>query len=473
MNATSYSRLSYVAIKVETTENTAVTPDTFVPFMSEDIVTEYQPTPAMPVSANRTKNLRPVKVAIPAPTGNISLLLEPRTIGHFLRGIFGTVTSGRYAAISGVTGTFQVGETITGGSSSATATVIAVSDQANYLLIGTPTGTFTDGETITGGTSSASATLAQVDTSVYGHEFKAPQSSLPTFTVEFGYANEAIRYTGVRFNALNSVGQSDNIVTAENGVIARGEFKHAKVTAITTSGAGSKTITVDQTTGLVAGDSVKVWREGTGFLDFSAASVKTHTIDSITSETAFVVTNLETSLAVGDRIVIAPQTPSYSISNEFFWIGGSVAKVAATADALIAASATCIEDFELNLTNEIEPRHCATGINFINRFPSNNYLKGIEAGGRINKTYGDINLLTKLRDNTAQAIGIKHTGGEIGTTGQYYSLDWVWPNVQYNNFNPSISEDALLEQEVEFTGFYSSSDGYLAKAVLVNDVTSY
>lgn len=463
----SYARTAYMALKVETTENTAVKPNVFIPLMSEDITTEWGATAAMPVSANRAKNLRAIKTAIAAPTGTINLLAEPTIMGYFLRGVFGSVTSGRWFPISSVTGTFTVGETVTGGTSSATATVLAVSAEGDYLIVGAPTGTFTAaGETITGGTSSATATLGVNASTVYGHEFKAPQSSLPTFTVEFGFDNEAYRYTGVRFNALNSIAQADNIVTAAIGFMARAEFKHARVTAVTTAGS-TKTISVDQTTGLVATDSIKIFRPSTG------AFVESNTISSITNEGAFVVGTLANNTAVGDLIVLAPQTPSYSIDKEFSWIGGSVARIADSIDSSISASAESIEDFELSLTNELESRHAATGTNVVNRFPAKNFLKGIEGSGSLTKTYIDQSFLDRLRNSTLTAIRITHTGSQISSTGVYHTLEWRVPSVVFGAFNPAISEDDLLNEEMPFDMYYSSSDGYIGKAILVNSTSSY
>jgi len=463
----SYSRTAYMALKVEVTENTAVKPNVFIPLMSEDINTEWGATPAMPVSANRAKNLRAIKTAIAAPTGTINLLAEPTIMGYFLRGVFGAVTSGRWFPISSVTGTFTVGETVTGGTSSATATVLAVSAEGDYLLMSAPSGTFTAaGEAITGGSSSATATLGVNASTVYGHEFKAPQSSLPTFTVEFGFDNEAYRYTGVRFNSLNSIAQSDNIVTAAIGFMARAEFKHARVTAITTAGS-TKTISVDQTTGLVAADSIKIFRPSTG------AFVESNTVASITNEGAFVVATLSNNTAVGDLIVLAPQTPSYSVDKEFSWIGGSVARIGDTILATISASAESIEDFELSMTNELESRHAATGTNVINRFPAKNFLKGIEGNGSLTKTYIDQTFLDRLRNSTQTAVRITHTGQQIASTGVYATLEWRVPAVVFGAFNPSLSEDDLLNQEMPFDMYYSSTYGYIGKAVLVNATTSY
>ena len=53
-------------------------------------------------------------------------------------------------------GTFQVGETITGGTSSATGVLFSVT--SSEMVIHTVSGTFQTAETLTGGTSSATAT---------------------------------------------------------------------------------------------------------------------------------------------------------------------------------------------------------------------------------------------------------------------------------------------------------------------------
>lgn len=74
----------------------------------------------------------------------------------------GTVVAGliTYSSVSG--GPFTAGETITGGTSSATAVVIE-DDATDELQVRTISGTFQAAETITGGTSSATATLDSID----------------------------------------------------------------------------------------------------------------------------------------------------------------------------------------------------------------------------------------------------------------------------------------------------------------------
>ena len=62
----------------------------------------------------------------------------------------------------GVASSFAVGETITGSSSGATATIESKDDSANKLTIIVPTTAFTSGETVTGGTTGASSAISAI-----------------------------------------------------------------------------------------------------------------------------------------------------------------------------------------------------------------------------------------------------------------------------------------------------------------------
>ena len=66
---------------------------------------------------------------------------------------------GTITATVGASGSLSVGETITGGTSAVTASIITKPTSATVTLT-VPSGTFTSGETITGGTSGASTTIS-------------------------------------------------------------------------------------------------------------------------------------------------------------------------------------------------------------------------------------------------------------------------------------------------------------------------
>tara|TARA_R110002020_G_scaffold114528_1_gene263322 strand:+ start:38 stop:946 length:909 start_codon:yes stop_codon:yes gene_type:complete len=62
-------------------------------------------------------------------------------------------------SVGSVSGTFSAGETVTGGTSAATASITSVVS-ASSLAVTIPSGTFAASETITGGTSAATATVS-------------------------------------------------------------------------------------------------------------------------------------------------------------------------------------------------------------------------------------------------------------------------------------------------------------------------
>lgn len=92
MSANPFSRLGYVAIGLETTAGTPVVPSTYVELISEDIKADYGRQSVTGISGKRDAKLRSVddKVSV---TGNLVIIVEPNTAGHFLRGCLGAPTT--------------------------------------------------------------------------------------------------------------------------------------------------------------------------------------------------------------------------------------------------------------------------------------------------------------------------------------------------------------------------------------------
>jgi len=449
-----YTRRATASLKKETTNNVAVTPDTFFPLNEEDIAVKYSYSPSMRVAGNRAKMIDAITQKIPAPAGSITLNIEPNTFGHFLNALAGGVTTGRYIDIGTIVGTFVVGETVTGGTSSQTAVVNFVGK--DYLLIATPSGALTDGETLTGGTSAATCVLGNYEATVYGHAKKLPSEMATSYTLQFNYTESAIRYVGVRFTGIDAVAQSDNILTAGVKMMAQSCFRTAKVTAITSSGAGAKTINVDQTQGLVASDSIKVYRPSTDtFLDFVSAGVKTHTITSITNDLAFVVTNLETALAVGDLIMLAPQTATYSLAKEFPWVGGSNMYFG---DAIGSVASINCENFSFVIDNE---------------FVGKQFQKGIAANGSFELYYTNEKFLDYARRNAVSALKLVALGAVIGSTTVKNRFEIAFPQIQLGDWDTNVTVDEIIGQTIPFEAFYDSTEANICTFLLVNNVTSY
>jgi len=464
-----YTRRATASLKKETTNNVAVTPDTFFPLNEEDIAVKYSYSPSMRVAGNRAKMIDAITQKIPAPAGSITLNIEPNTFGHFLNALAGGVTTGRYVDISSIVGTFVAGETVTGGTSTNTAVVNFVGK--DYLLLATPSGALTDGETLTGGTSGATATLGNYEATVYGHAKKLPSEMATSYTLQFNYTESAIRYVGVRFTGIDAVAQSDNILTAGVKMMAQSCFRTAQVKAITTAGAGAKTITVDQTQGLVVSDSIKVYRPSTdAFLDFVSAGVKTHTVASIPTDLTFTVTNLETALAVGDLIMLAPQTATYSLAKEFPWVGGSNMYFG---DAIGSVASINCENFSFVIDNEFEERHAALGDDYEDRYPSALLQKGIAANGSFELYYTNEKFLDYARRNAVSALKLVALGAVIGSTTVKNRFEIAFPQIQLGDWDTNVTVDEIIGQTIPFEAFYDSTEANICTFLLVNNVTSY
>jgi len=463
-----YTRRATASLIKEVTNNVALTPTTFFEFTSESIAVDYAYTPLSSVAGNRAMNLGVVCNKIPAPVGAIDMYLEPKTLGHFFKGMMG-VTSGVYFKMSSVAN-FAVGDTLTNGSTGS-GTVTAVIAHQKVLLASGVTGDFAAADTVTNG-ATGTGTLSTFDDSVYGHYGKVPAESTASYTVQFNYVDSAIRYMGVRFTGTDQISQSDNVMTSSMTMMAQGQFRHAYVTEITTAGAGAKSISVDQVFGLVAADSIKVYRPSTDtYLDFSAATVKTHTIGAVDEPNNEIdITNLETALAVGDLIVLAPQTATYVTTNPFCWKGGNTVTIGDDGSSLASAK---VEELGITIASEFEERHAANGNEFKDRFPSDLLQKGVMASGSFSGYYEDETFYSKLRKNTAQAIKFNMQGGEIGSTDLYYGLDVLYPEMQFDMYNTNLTTDDILGEEIPFTAIYNSTLASLLEVLLINDIASY
>ncbi len=82
--------------------------------------------------------------------------------GHSETGDLYTVVGEQYIAYESLTNTFTAGNTVTGGTSGATATIVSDHGSANLVITGI-VGTFEVGETITEGTASADISTGGIE----------------------------------------------------------------------------------------------------------------------------------------------------------------------------------------------------------------------------------------------------------------------------------------------------------------------
>ena len=368
-----------------------------------------------------------------------------------------------------------VGDTITGGSSSKTATVNFINVNEGYLLATSPSGAFTVNEKITG-TGGGVMTMINMATTVYGHVATLPQNSLTTYSLQINYQNAAIRYCGTRYLALDPVNQANNVMSATIKCMSQSQFRHAAITTGTAGAGGTQVLPCDQTQGLVVGDIVKVFRPSTGlFIDLNGAGIKTNTITAIVPGVSISMTVLTTTTAIGDLIVLAPQTPTYTTGQELAWIGSSLGQLATSVGNGISSNFanSVMEDFSLSVEHDFEARWQANGQGINARFPAALIQKGLSAKGSFTCYYQDETFYALLRANTAQAFRIKAVGANIGVTTIPFEVRFTFPQVIFMPFQTNVTNDKVVEQTIPFQVYTDATQGYYARVLLVTTTSSF
>lgn len=112
---------------------------------------------------------------------NLKGIARDQYFGHILLAAMGTTYPCLKMTKSGGSGSFAVGENVTGGTSSAVGVIRRI--DGNILYVSITSGTFQTGELITGGTSSATGTIA-FDSTLRTHLFsRKNDNNHPSYTI--------------------------------------------------------------------------------------------------------------------------------------------------------------------------------------------------------------------------------------------------------------------------------------------------
>lgn len=91
-DATTYSKLAHLVFSKESPAAAAAYPTIFAELLSESLTNNWDFTASNTVRGNRSKNLRAIKNRVGPFSGNLTVLVEPKTIGYFLTGVMGEAT---------------------------------------------------------------------------------------------------------------------------------------------------------------------------------------------------------------------------------------------------------------------------------------------------------------------------------------------------------------------------------------------
>ena len=186
-------RLQVIGIGKETTSGTGVAVGRWLP----KITGSFKPMQEVAVddaAYGVIDEVRDVQTVQNITVVNIEGVMRDLFMGDLLMGALGSTYKCQAIPVSSASGAFQVGETITGGTSSATGVVryIQQTGAAAYTLFVVPTGTFQAAETVTGGTSSSTGTVGTLLATGSGSDhifLRLNSNNHPAYTI---YGNDPI-----------------------------------------------------------------------------------------------------------------------------------------------------------------------------------------------------------------------------------------------------------------------------------------
>lgn len=245
----------------------------------------------------------------------------------------------------------------------------------------------------------------------YQHDFE-PTNTLKTYTMDVKIAGESYvkRFFGVRVKKI-TWSLDENKIKAAIDVTAQRVFSNARVTTAASSGTA---LELDQTSGLTTSDTILVLDQ-----DAPGTTLATLTITTVTDETNLVVSTIGASLAVDDIVVIQAQTldtEDYEQNDELIWSGGADVYINTGANAMqnLSAKTNC-ETFEITVENELEPRWAATGVDVVDRMPSNILVKGVRVTGKFSQFHTTPEFLDMLRENEQVGLRFNLFGSALDT----------------------------------------------------------
>lgn len=278
-----------------------------------------------------------------------------------------------------------------------------------------------------------------------------------TFDIQPADAPWVHRYYGVMINKL-AFSQQDNVIKCTASLTPRKAFINARVTTAANSGT---TVAMDQTEGLIAGDSILIIQKEDGY-----TTVQDRVIASVTNGTSLEVTvALNAQIDVDDIVVIKRQSATYDQSLEFTWLGGTEIL---TGDDVDNVTAENFEDFKLEFMNETEQRWFA-GKTEAARYPGDVLTKGYSASGEVNKFYDSESKLDKARKNDKLGMRVLFEGETATEANVAVKASSTW-GATANGFKVEAEAAGKAGNDYNVTLVIASNDT-LAASISGNNVT--
>lgn len=168
----------------------------------------------------------------------------------------------------------------------------------------------------------------------------------------------------------------------------------------------------------------------------------------------------------------ASYTPSYSSSDVYFRNQDVTVKFASTVAGLDAASAVCIKDLKLTLSNNVKPTQCLGSTS-----PTDVLTGPLEISGSFMTNFdGVANYYDLFRAGTTQAMRITMERDDLavlGTSALYPKIEITISKIVMDKYTPDRKLDDIVSESIDFVGVYDTTSSSAISIVVQNTQATY
>ena len=296
----------------------------------------------------------------------------------------------------------------------------------------------------------------------YTHPFTV--GTPKSYTIEIQKGPYAQRYFGVRADQLK-IEFVDQKMQATASIKSMGQFSVAQLkealSGSVTSLKLSSAYDMKPNTGLAVGDVIVVIGDDGNGVEATLTSVN---VDGETvGFSAVTVTG-----AIGNRVYLKAQTPSYTGIVAPFFLGDTLIGVGADnatalSNAGAKATATGMYQFAFTLKNNLLDAPASGSKDPFQLLPQTR-----EAEITTRRLFEDETQHKAWLNSIKQAITMIATGEEISAGGTHESLTVKFHKVKLTTNEETLELDALIFDSQTFEVLYDSTDGYAIEISLIN-----
>jgi len=290
----------------------------------------------------------------------------------------------------------------------------------------------------------------------YTHTFTLDNTNNPNaYTIDIAKGQAVFRYMGVEASQIG-IDFDENKMLFKITVSALKSFTVREIASVDTL-ALTLTTAYDPspTTGLVAGDLIRIYKANGTVVDTTVTSVDSGTVVTVGSATG---------VAGGDTIALRPATPSFTVVTPFMW-GRTEFRFAATAADALTAAQTQVEDGSAWTAKHM--------------FEDNAGAKrsGSFDPAALVRTLGDVEFSAKMFFDTLDEYNrflaiTKRSCVVRHFSGTAHELRITLNNLKATENTPPVKSGEIIYADIKYVPTYDASDAQGFDVKVINAISS-